>query len=171
MDKNIVLIGFMGSGKTTYGKAIARVLGMEFIDSDEFIEETEGMDIISIFRQKGEEYFRELEKTAVESLSKRKGLVIATGGGTIKKEENMKALKSSGSIVYIEASAEKIMENLDGDISRPILDGGDKLEKITELLKERCPLYEKYKDITFTVGRGNIENNVKKLTKLLEVLV
>ena len=171
MDKNIVLIGFMGVGKTTYGKAIAKVFGMEFIDSDEFIEESEGTDVRSIFRQKGEEYFRELEKTAVESLSKRKGLVIATGGGIVKKEENMKALKSLGIIVYLEASAEQIMKNLEGDLSRPLLDGGNKLEKITELLKERRPLYEKYQDIIFIVGRDNIENNVKRLAKLLEVLV
>ena len=171
MDKNIVLIGFMGSGKTTYGKVIAKAFDMEFVDTDEFIEKVEGNDVRSIFRQKGEEHFRAIEKTVAESLSKRKGLVVATGGGIIKKEENVKALKSTGIIVYLEASPEKIMENLEGDLSRPLLEDGDKFEKITKLLKERCPLYEKYKDVKFTVGTDNIENNTKKLIKLLEVLV
>ena len=99
MKSNLILIGFMGTGKTSLGKLLAEKLGRGFIDIDQKIEQDAGLSIPQIFEKYGEKYFRELEKNAVKEITQRRGLVIATGGGTIKDEENLRLLKNSGVIV------------------------------------------------------------------------
>lgn len=168
MDKNIVLIGFMGCGKTTLGKKLAGRLGRRFVDIDRYIEEQEGMAVSEIFEKKGEHYFREQETKAAVALAQETGLVIATGGGLVKNAFNMEALKKTGVVLYLDSSPERIYRNVGKDTSRPLLVGGNRMRRIKTLLKERQPLYEKYADITVDVSYGTIGQTVKRMLAQLE---
>ena len=137
---NIVLMGMPGSGKSTVGNALARKLGRPFIDTDEVIIEREGLHTSKIIEQKGEPYFRDRETEVVMEVSKLQGYVIATGGGVVLREENMKALKQNGIVVFLDRN----ILNLSKD-GRPLSQGEDALQK---LYKERIDLYTKYADIT-----------------------
>lgn len=141
MNKNIVLVGFMGSGKTSVGKRLSIKLKREFIDMDDFIEKREGMTINEIFATKGEPYFRELEAEICQRYSVPKGKIIATGGGVIKNSINIENLKKGGVIYYLKSSPQKVADNLKNDNSRPLLNVEDKLSKIKELMAEREQLY------------------------------
>ena len=143
MKENIILIGFMGVGKTSLGKLLASKLGRAFIDLDEKIERDSNMTIPQIFEMHGEKYFRELEKAAVREVTVRKNLVIATGGGTVKDEENLQLLKNSGVIICLTADAEEIFRRTEKRGERPVLDGGgsERLETIKKLLAEREKFY------------------------------
>ncbi|MDD3570082.1 MAG: shikimate kinase [Lachnospiraceae bacterium] len=166
--KNIVLIGFMGCGKTTLGKKLSIKLKYSFMDTDRYIERKEGMSISQIFEEKGESYFRDLEKNTVEILSKEVGNIIATGGGIIKNEQNMHMLKETGIIVYLKATPEHIFRNIANDDTRPLLQGEDKLEKIRILMEERRELYEKYADVTVDVFPGDVNQITERIERKLE---
>ena len=142
MTKNIVLIGFMGTGKSSCGKALANRLGCAFIDLDKYIEGKERMSVPEIFAAKGETYFREKEREAVREVSKRKGVVIATGGGTIKDGENFALLKERGVIVCLTADVDTILARTARRGERPMLDGQeDRRKGIEELLASRQEMY------------------------------
>ncbi len=143
MRENIILIGFMGVGKTSLGKLLATKLGRAFIDLDEKIERDAKMSIPKIFETYGEKYFRELEKAAVKDVTTRKNLVIATGGGTVKDAENLQLLKNSGVVICLTTDAEEIFRRTEKRGERPVLDGGgnERLETIKKLLAERQPFY------------------------------
>ncbi|MCD8036580.1 MAG: shikimate kinase [Clostridiales bacterium] len=145
--ENIVLVGFMGCGKTTIGKKLARANDCVFIDMDDEIEKRAGMKITDIFEKYGEAEFRKMETELCEELSVRQGCVIATGGGVIKSEKNMELLKKNGIVLYIKASPEHIYNNIRGDKSRPLLNGGNKMKKIRDMMEERRPLYEERSDV------------------------
>ena len=166
--RNIVLIGFMGCGKTTLGKKLSIKLKYTFIDTDRYIERKEGTAIAKIFEEKGEAYFRELEKNTVELLSKEYGNIIATGGGIIKSKENIYTLKQTGIIVYLKATPEHIFRNIANDDTRPLLQGGDKLEKIRRLMEERREMYEKYADVTVNVSPGSVNQITERIVRELE---
>ena len=158
IDKNIVFIGFMGCGKTTFGKKISKRLRCEFIDTDKFIENNTKMSIPQIFSLKGEDYFRKIESEVCSYIASKSGCVVATGGGIIKNTENMRLLKKNSVIIYLKATSESIYRNIGNDNSRPLLNGGDKMEKIIKLLEERIPTYEKYADITIPVTGATVSN-------------
>lgn len=142
MKNNLVLIGFMGTGKTSLGKILAEKLGCAFVDLDQKIEQDAGITIPQIFELHGEKYFRELEKKVVAEISQRHGLVIATGGGTVTDEENLRLLKNSGMIVCLTTDAEEIFRRTERRGERPVLDGGeDRLQTIKKLLEQRQPFY------------------------------
>ena len=142
MKENIILIGFMGVGKTSLGKLLASKLGRPFIDLDEKIEHDANMTIPEIFEKHGEKYFRELEKKAVREVSERKNLVIATGGGTVKDAENVRLLKNSGVIICLTTEPEEIFRRTERRGERPVLDGSeDRLATIKKLLAEREIFY------------------------------
>lgn len=145
MKDNIILTGFMGTGKTSLGKLLATKLGRPFVDIDKKIEAEQKLSIPKIFEQFGEEYFRKLEKSAVKELSERRGLVIATGGGTIKDEENLQLLKSSGLLICLTTEPEEIFNRTARRGERPVLDGGgnERLETIKKLLAERKKFYDR----------------------------
>ena len=168
-DKNIVLIGFMGSGKTSVGKRLSLVLKREFIDTDDFIEKREGMTINEIFKEKGEEEFRKIETELFKRFSTPKKKIIATGGGVIKNPANIANLKKGGVIVYLKSSPEKIAQNLKFDNTRPILQVDDKEAKIRELLAQREPFYNKYAEITIDVSNYDIDHTVDKIIELAKV--
>lgn len=161
LNKNIVLIGMPGCGKTTIGKELSNRLNIPFCDVDEYIVTVEGKSIPEIF-QKGEEHFREIESKAVEQVVKIFPQVISTGGGVIKKAINMETLKEKGIIIFIDRPLEDIAEDVDVQ-TRPLLkDGRDKLY---ELYKDRYGLYKKYCD--YQVENKSLEESIKKIISII----
>ena len=139
--KNIVFIGFMGTGKSSIGKLLAERLSFSFIDTDILIEKKMKMSIPKIFKQYGETYFRSCEKEVVKEAAGRSNIVISTGGGVPMFEANMQALKENSIIICLRANVETIMYRTRGRGHRPLLDS--QKEKIQELLDKRKPFYEK----------------------------
>ena len=145
--RNIILCGFMGCGKSTVGALLAKKTGMSFIDLDAYIEKKEKMTISRIFADKGEEYFRELERQAVKELSEKNGMVIAAGGGTLTFQENVDVFRKTGRIILLDLPVEAISERLKDDTKRPLLNRPDKEEAMRELYNKRLPLYRSAADI------------------------
>ncbi|HOM27495.1 MAG TPA: shikimate kinase, partial [bacterium] len=121
MEKNIVLIGFMGTGKTEVGILLAKRLNMNFVDTDKLIEEREKDRIVRIFEVKGEEYFREIEEKIIEEVSNYKNCVIATGGGAVIREKNYNNLKKNGILICLKATPEEIYKRTISKKDRPLL--------------------------------------------------
>ncbi len=142
----------MGSGKTTVGKAVAKKLGMSFVDLDDVIEQAVGMKISEIFKNFGEERFRDIETEVVKIVSKKKGIVIATGGGVVLRQENIENLKKAGIIFWLTASEETIYERVKSCKDRPLLQVENPKERIKQLMQKRKPLYEKADVIINTEG-------------------
>lgn len=139
--KNVILTGFMGSGKSTAGRIVAKRLGYEFRDLDAVIMDETGLSINDIFSRHGEAHFRSVESRAVEQIAGSTGLVVATGGGAVISPENRRLLKSSGIVINLTATIESIVDRLRDDTSRPLLLGPDRDEKISRLLQEREACY------------------------------
>ena len=139
--RNIILIGPMGSGKSTIGNIIARRLHREFQDSDHFIEERTGVDIARIFDVEGEQGFRDRESNALNELLRANDRVIATGGGSILREENRQLLKQKGYIIFLDTSVNQQMHRLRRDKKRPLLQTENPRERLETLLAERRPIY------------------------------
>ena len=138
---NIVLCGFMGCGKSTIGKLVAKKTHREFIDLDCFIEEKQGLSIREIFETYGEDYFRNCETDAISELVNKKDVVLALGGGAVLKNKNVELLKSSGKIIFLDVTANTVFSRLKNDTSRPLLNTDDKLAEITKRLNDRLPIY------------------------------
>ena len=158
--KNVVLIGFMGTGKTSVGRLLAGRLGCAFHDLDKKIEEQHGMSIPAMFAEHGEPYFRVREKEAVRDAAARTNLVIATGGGTVKDPENVALLRRNGVLVALTADVDTILRRTAARGTRPVLDGadaGDRRAAVVQLLEERQHLYEDADITVDTSGRSPLE--------------
>jgi shikimate kinase len=166
MDKNIVLIGFMASGKTFVSRELAKRLNRERVSTDELIEARERCSIPDIFAQSGEPYFRKLENEVVQEIAGRKNLVIDCGGGVVMKEDNLNALKANGIVFFLEASPESIYRRTKGLKGRPLLNVENPLEKIKELLALRDPHYRK----AHHVVDSNSDNIGKVVDDILKIL-
>ena len=166
---NIILCGMMGAGKTTVGLRLAMSLDRRWVDTDSLIEDEYG-DISTIFQSYGEEYFRGLETKVVEELVQEDGLVISVGGGLMLKEKNVELLKRSGKIVYLCASLSTLEERLSEDDTRPLLKNGEESlkEKLTKILADRAPIYEKVADFTIDVEGKNPEDVALEILAKLE---
>ena len=140
--RNIALIGFMGSGKTSVGRLVAERLDMRFVDMDTLIEGREGRPISDIFANEGEAHFRKLEHALVKELAKDSGLVVSTGGGIVLNRQNIDAFRKTSLVVCLWADPETILKRVEHETHRPLLAGGDKLEKIRGILEKRRALYE-----------------------------
>jgi shikimate kinase len=147
MTERIFLIGFMGSGKTTHGKRLARALDWRFVDMDERIRELTGLSIPEIFRDHGEDYFRMKEEEVLLSLCERKQVVVSTGGGAPCYRDNMQKMNDSGLTIYIKLPPGALLDRLvKSKTSRPLLDGkteGEMQKTIVELLASREPYYNR----------------------------
>jgi shikimate kinase len=141
--KNLILTGFMGTGKTEVSRELARLLTMKLIDIDTEIVKSAKMSINQIFEQFGEQKFREMETEMIEKVSCEKNVIISTGGGAVLKQENMDALKKTGIVICLMATPETILQRTSGTSERPLLQVEKPLEKINELLNLRKPFYEK----------------------------
>jgi shikimate kinase len=138
---NIVLVGFMGTGKTSVGKRLAEQLDMRFVDMDDVIEEREGKSIPRIFAEDGEPHFRSLERAVVRDLAARHGLVVATGGGIVLNADNISDYERTGIVVCLTATPDTILERVAKETQRPLLAGDGKMQKILDLLAARRRLY------------------------------
>lgn len=160
---NIILTGFMGSGKSTVGMRLAERLKMEFVDLDREIEKVTGMSVNQIFKRYGEIRFRSEENLMVEKLAKRNGLVIATGGGTVLREENMQILRNNGIIILLEASPEDIFARVSRKRgTRPLLRKNLTIENIEAMLADRDPFYQQADHRINTSGK-DLDTIVKEI--------
>lgn len=142
--QNIVLIGFMGAGKTTIGKKLADKLNYQFLDTDSMIEDNAGISINEIFEIHGEEYFRDLETKLLKDLSgELSGAILSTGGGMPVREENIMLLREIGHVIYIKLSRKTMIERLKDDNKRPLLQGYDLVERVDYLLNTREKYYKR----------------------------
>lgn len=159
---NMALIGMPGSGKSTIGKILSKKLKLNFIDLDEYIEQQEGISINEIFK-KGENYFRDIETKCIKSIKNIKNCVIATGGGVVLREENIKVLKTNSIIIFLDRSLSNIIDNI--DISkRPLLK--DNINKLYKIYDDRCDLYKSYAD--FIVNNEEITTTIDLIVHYLE---
>lgn len=151
---NIVLIGFMGAGKTTVGRWISQNVNMKYIDTDDYIEAGQNMTIKDIFANYGEEFFRDLETKALEELCEGcSQTVISVGGGMPVRDINRKLMKKLGTVVYLKAAEEELARRLDGDDKRPMLAGQDLRKRIHELIMQRENAYLDASDVVInTMG-------------------
>src|ERR1043165_6954949 len=140
--RNLALIGFMGSGKSSVGRLVASILHFTFLDTDDVIEARAGASISEIFKHQGETVFRVMESRIVEELKRRDKTVISTGGGLPVDEQNMASLKSHALTVCLWASPEKILQRVKDQTHRPLLNEPDPLAKIRQLLAEREKFYK-----------------------------
>ena len=160
MSKNIILIGFMGTGKSTLGRYLAKRMRAKFIDMDIAIENDLGMSVADIFKRYGENYFRQQERELVKRLSAKSGMIIATGGGTVKNPANVADLKKNGVIFCLEASIDELVLRTNKPGVRPVLDKmdkGDRRKAIEELLEKRKNIYEKAADYHLDTTEWNEE--------------
>ncbi len=166
---NIVLTGFMGTGKSAAGRVLARELGLKLVDIDAMVVEQAGISVTGIFEKFGEARFRELESTAIKKvISTMNDCVVSTGGGAVVSSENRDALKKWGKIICLNASVETILERVGRRDDRPLLSSGDRKESIEKLLEERAVCYG---DSDFTIDTSGMEvvDIVTKIKSLLRV--
>jgi shikimate kinase len=166
---SISLVGMPGSGKSTVGRHLSKVLGWRFVDSDTEIERELGESIRSHFENFGEESFRAIESGVLASLAPIHDLILATGGGAVLRAENRAALQQGGKVVYLRAGPEDLARRLRHDRQRPLLQGGDPLIKLRELFALRDPLYTAIADFTIDTGRSSVSTLVNLLAMQLEV--
>jgi len=164
--KNIYLVGFMGTGKSAVGRALAKKKKWKFIDLDEFIELREKKAISDIFAQKGEACFRRLEKKALKEVAREEKFVVACGGGIVVDEDNIRVMQETGKIICLKASPKKILERVSGTLHRPLLNVQNPKERIELLLKLRSPYYAKAHKCVDT-SRLSIKEVTTKILKIL----
>jgi shikimate kinase/3-dehydroquinate synthase len=168
--QNVFLVGLMGAGKTTIGRILARKLGLRFIDSDHEIEARTGASIPWIFEIEGEQSFRRREADVIRELTGQQDLVLATGGGAILSADNRAFLKARGTVVYLRATVNSILQRTAHDKNRPLLQTADPRKKLEELMAVRDPLYMEIADIIIDTGRPNVQSMVQTILTQLETL-
>ena len=166
---NIILIGYRGTGKTAVGKKIAEALKKKFVETDKLIVKKEGMDIPSIVKKNGWDFFRKLEKEVVGKVSEKDNMVISTGGGVILDHENIENLKRNGKIIWLDAKPETIEYRMtnSNNKDRPPLKGKDAIEEIKEVLEERKEKYNKAADLTINTDNKTINEVAKEIISLI----
>ncbi|MCK5268082.1 MAG: shikimate kinase [Spirochaetes bacterium] len=161
MKHNIVLIGYRGTGKTVLASGLAELMGMDLMDTDQWIVQKEGRSIPEIFDESGEKYFRDLETESVKEINRHDNTVIATGGGIIGRGENIEFLKESGFVVWLQADVDVIYKRIYKDSNRPSLTRLDPKKEIEHLLENRNPIYKKTADFSLDTGKFGVDECLK----------
>lgn len=164
MKSNIVLIGMPGCGKTTIGKILSKQLRIEFYDMDEYIEKKTSQTVSELF-ENGEEYFRDIETQACRDLVQKKNILISTGGGVVKRKENIDILKKGSTIIFLDRPVENILEDVDVS-KRPLLKDGK--QKVLNLYEERYELYKSAAD-KIVVNDKNISDVIDEIKQILSL--
>lgn len=168
-QNNIVLIGFMGCGKSTLGRKLAGALNYEFSDTDAMIEEAYGKTISAMFAEEGEEYFRNAETELLRKLSgEAKGMVLATGGGMPMREENGALLREIGTVIFLETTLETILDRLQKDTGRPLADGEDREARLRPLYEKRLPVYRESADYILDTERKSFYAMIEEIKAVTE---
>ncbi len=167
-DKPVFLVGMMGAGKTTIGRALAKALGREFVDLDLALEARCGVRVALIFEIEGEAGFRRRETQMLDHYSRQPGIVLATGGGAVLADENRRYLKERGVVVYLQAQAAELYRRVARDRNRPLLQTADPKARLAELLEQRHPLYKEVASLTFETGDMPVQQAVRSLIALLK---
>jgi len=165
--KNIYIVGFMGTGKTSTGRELAARLKRDFFDLDEIIEQKEKMSVAQIFKQKGESYFRKLERDLVKEVASRENLVVSCGGGAIVDKDNLASLKKSGVIICLQSDADTILKRTKGNLQRPLLNVDNPRERINKLLKDREPFYSQSDHFLDTTGLS-VSQTADKILEIIK---
>lgn len=165
--QNIVLIGFMGTGKSVIGRRLARILRRRFVDTDREIERLTGKTVARIFSEDGEIRFRSEENLLCRKLAEPQGLVIATGGGTVLDPENVANLKAGGVLIGLTATPDVILERVGRKGDRPLLRGSNKRAKIEELMRARAGVYD-VADLTVDTGLSSPSRTVQSIVRYLK---
>lgn len=168
--ENIYLVGLMGAGKTTIGKALAKRLGWRFVDSDHEIEARTGVSIPTIFEIEGEAGFRRRETQVLGELAGLRNVVMATGGGIVLAEENRMRLKENGLVVFLDVPPAQLYERTRHDRNRPLLQVADPLGRLGELYEQRAPFYRDVADVVIDGARCNAQSVVQVLAREYESL-
>ena len=166
--QNIVLIGMPGAGKTTVGKALARLLAMSFVDSDRELVARTGVPVTTIFEIEGEQGFRARESALLVELLHQAGLVLGTGGGAILLAENRAALRGNATVVYLRASLDALWERTRRDTGRPLLRTPDPRKTLADLLATRDPLYRETAHVIFDTGRQSASKLAQQIATSLK---
>jgi shikimate kinase/3-dehydroquinate synthase len=167
-SENLVLVGLMGSGKSTLGRAIAKHLRKSFVDSDIQIQNRTGVSIPYIFDVEGENGFRQRESVVIEEILNGHNVVLATGGGAVLSPRNRTLMKRNGIVVYLHANVHELWQRTRHDKNRPLLQTEDPLAKLTELFAQRDPLYRQLADIVIHTGRQSVHSLMLQLVEKLE---
>jgi shikimate kinase len=169
VKKNIVLIGFMGAGKSVVAKELAKTLQRKIVSTDELIEKAQKKTIAQIFEEKGESYFRRLEREAVQHIALEEDLIVDCGGGIVLHPDNIKDLKQNGTLFYIVSTPKIIFERLKNYTDRPLLKGAGPKQKIEELLVLRQPLYRQAADYSVDGDHKTATEVAREILKLISV--
>jgi shikimate kinase len=161
--RNVVLCGFMATGKSSVGRQLAELLEYEFLDMDAIIEAETGMSIPQIFSSQGEPAFRALECRVVEQVAQRSGCVIATGGGTIVNPKNLESLKRSGIVIALTADPQTILLRTGSGKSRPMLGEGDRMRRILALMEQRSAAY--------AMADMTVDTSAHSIQKVAEIII
>lgn len=166
--RNVILIGYMGCGKSSVGVKLSYRLKQPFMDTDKLIEKNAGKTIADIFDDEGEAFFRDLETQVIRDLMDEKHwYVISTGGGLPMREENRVMLKKLGKVIYLRVKPETVYERLKDDTTRPLLRGDDPLGKITQMIAKRGPLYEEAADEIIDVDGLSFEQIIANIERCI----
>lgn len=163
--KNLFLIGYMGTGKSTVAASLSDNYGMDIIEMDQEIADREGMGISDIFSIKGESYFRDVETNLLIEIQTQENQVVSCGGGVVLREQNVAEMKKSGQIVLLTAKPETILERVIDDESRPLLQGNKNVEFISTMLEKRRPKYEGAADIVIETDGKTAEEICREIYK------
>ncbi|PIE00328.1 MAG: shikimate kinase [Thiothrix nivea] len=170
MQNNIVLVGLMGAGKSTIGRQLARRSKLAFYDTDRVIEERTGVSISTIFDIEGEAGFRDREERVIAELSQLNHIVLATGGGSLLREQNRKCLKAVGHTIYLRASAEQLYARIRYDTRRPLMQTENPLQALRDLLKAREAHYLEVADLVITTGKQRASITARYIMQRLKQL-
>ncbi len=165
----MILIGLPGSGKSTVGRHLAKRLQLEFVDSDQVIEQRLGRSISAFFAREGEAAFRDVEEQVLDDLTRLPTCVLSTGGGSVLRAANRQRMRERGRVIYLRSTPEEVFRRVRHDAARPLLQVKDPLKRLRELFAERDPLYREAAHFTVDTGRPSVATLVNMIVMQLEL--